>query len=93
MARYPLCGMNDLAHRETHSGSKVKHIAFPVCGKIAHGKDMGLRQVGYMDVIPHAGAVACFIIVSKHVYRRTLAIGYLKHAQWNMRSIASFVSP
>ena len=50
--------------------------------KAFQGQEMGMGQIGNMDVIPHARTIFCLVIVAEYLNMLTLAQGCGKHKRY-----------
>ena len=70
--------VDDLLHREAHAVAQVEDIVLATLEQIVQGQDVGLGQVGNMDVVPDAGAVGGGVVVPEDAHVVPLAVGYLE---------------
>lgn len=62
-----LSSLNDLLHRKTFPVSEIVGCLCLAFERL-QGKNVGVCQIVYMDVIPDAGTIGCRVIVSINAY-------------------------
>ena len=70
--------VDDLLDGEAHSVAQVEHVVVPALQQIIQSQDMGLGQIGDVDIVPDAGAVLGGVVVAENGDLLPLAVGHLE---------------
>ena len=74
--------VDDFTHRSPTAGAQIERRAFCTIEQRAHRFDVGVRQIGHMDVIAHAGAIRGRVIVAEYREAFTFSNCHLEY-EWD----------